>query len=200
MKNVSLVQQSNDISSTKEYSNAMNTYINQNTPSTVFPTHSTKIQKERKISKDIIHNNLDFQNNIQDFESESISGYEKFSNERIAFNSAKSFPSKPRKFFSDFQKSTKMKIIELNSNSKNAQSYKEKNIYNTLHHEICESKMSPRVINTQKNNNSSNRKNKKSYIPMNKSSKIFFSNFLNLSIKILNQIEKQSKVIIIFII
>ena len=176
MKNVSLAQQSNDVSSTKEYSNAMNTYINQYTPSGVFPTYSTKIQKERKINKDIIHKNLDFQNNIQDLESESISGYPKFSNKKIVFNSAKSFSSKPRKYFSNFQKSTKMKIIELNSNSKNTQSCKEKYLYNSLHHTLCESKITPRVINTQKNDNFSNRRNKISNKPMNKSSKIFFSN------------------------
>ena len=58
MKNNSLAQQSNDISSTKEYSNAMNTFFNQNTSSSKFPT---KIKKSKKIISILDQESLDYQ-------------------------------------------------------------------------------------------------------------------------------------------
>ena len=50
MKNISLAQHSNDISSTKDYSNVMNTFINQNTPSSIIPNHlkSPPMQVDKK--------------------------------------------------------------------------------------------------------------------------------------------------------
>ena len=174
MKNISSAQHSNDVSSTKEYSNAMNTYFNQNNPSSIFPMNLTKIKKDKNYHQEIIQKNSDFQNNIQNYESESVSICNKSPNKKIVFNSAKSFSEKPKKYFSDFQKNPKMKIIELNSNSKNTQICKGKYIYNSVNPTFNEAKTTPRVINTQ-NNNSSSKKNKLSNIPLNKSSKNFFS-------------------------
>ena len=174
MKNISSAQHSNDVSSTKEYSNAMNTYFNQNNPSSIFPMNLTKIKKDKNYHQEIIQKNSDFQNNIQNYESESVSICNKSPNKKIVFNSAKSFSEKPKKYFSDFQKNPKMKIIELNSNSKNTQICKGKYIYNSVNPTFNETKTTPRVINTQ-NNNSSSKKNKLSNIPLNKSSKNFFS-------------------------
>ena len=174
MKNISSAQHSNDVSSTKEYSNAMNTYFNQNNPSSIFPMNLTKIKKVKNYHQEIIQKNSDFQNNIQNYESESVSICNKSPNKKIVFNSAKSFSEKPKKYFSDFQKNPKMKIIELNSNSKNTQICKGKYIYNSVNPTFNETKITPRVINTQ-NNNSSSKKNKLSNIPLNKSSKNFFS-------------------------
>ena len=174
MKNIYSAQHSNDVSSTKEYSNAMNTYFNQNNPSSIFPMNLTKIKKDKNYHQEIIQKNSDFQNNIQNYESESVSICNKSPNKKIVFNSAKSFSEKPKKYFSDFQKNPKMKIIELNSNSKNTQICKGKYIYNSVNPTFNETKITPRVINTQ-NNNSSSKKNKLSNIPLNKSSKNFFS-------------------------
>ena len=175
MKNNSLAQQSNDVSSTKEYSNAMNTYFNQNTPSSKFPT---KIKKEKNINKNLVQENIDYQkNNFKDNIPQTNSKFSKSPNNKIIFNTVKCFSAKPTKYFSDFQKSTKMRIIELNSNSKSNSSHnhKGKYIYDSLNPSLYEPKITPRVINTQNNTNSSS-KRKRSGIPLNKSSKIFFSN------------------------
>ena len=172
-RNISLIQHSNDISSTKEYSN---TFYNPNTPSSNFPNNIAKIKKEKNNNRDEILENIDFQKrNLKDNPPQSISDNSKHINNKIIFNSAKSFSSKPKKYFSDNQKSTKMRIIDLNSNS-NSKSNKErkKYVYNSLHPSICEPKITPRV-NTQDSYNSSSKK-KLSSIPINKSLKKIFSN------------------------
>ena len=172
-KNISLIRHSNDISSTKEYSN---TFYNSNTPSSNFPNNITKIKKEKNKNRDEIQENVEFQKKVfQDNAPQSISDYSKQKKNKIIFNSAKSFSSKPKKYFSDYQKSTKMKIIELNSNS-NSKSNKERSkyIYNSFHPSIYEPKITPRV-NTLNNYNSSSKK-KLSSIPMNRSFKKIFSN------------------------
>ena len=174
MKNNSLAQHSNDISSTKEYSNQINTFINQNMPSSIFPSHLNKIKIKKNLSSNE-YSNLSNENNdlfkkIYNNNSNSVSSNSKPAQNKIIFNSAKSFSAKPTKYFSDSQKNTKMKIIELNSNS-NSNSCKENNINNSFH----PSKITPIVSNTQRNNNSS-KKRKINNIPMNKSTKDFFSN------------------------
>ena len=178
MKNISLAHLSNDISSTKEYSNAMNTYFNQNTPSSINLNHLSKINKlnKKKNCEDLSKTKINFRNNPP----KSISGYKKSPNKKIKFNSVKSFSSKPTKYFSEFQKKTKMKIIELNSNSNTNRNntYKDKYIYNSLNPTLYDGKMTPRIINTQSNNNTSIKKRLSAinYIPMSRSSKNFFSN------------------------
>ena len=159
-KSTSLAQPSNDLSSTKEYSNAMNTFINQNqnTPSS---TNLSKIKiKKIDSNHDLPIDNNDFQKNNNN--SNSVSANSKSLNKKIIINSAKSFSAKPTKYYSDFQKGKKMKLIDLNSNSKSI-SCKDNYINNSLR----PSKISPKVSNTQSKINN---------IAMNKSSKNFFSN------------------------
>ena len=157
-KSTSLAQPSNDLSSTKEYSNAMNTFIiqNQNTPSS---TNLSKIKiKKIDSNNDLPLDNNDFQKNNNN--SNSVSSNSKSLNKKIIINSAKSFSAKPTKYYSDFQKGRKMKLIDLNSNSKSI-SCKD----NLINNSLGPSKISPKVSNNQSKFNN---------IAMSKSSKIFF--------------------------
>ena len=153
----------------------MNTFFNQNTSSSKFPT---KIKKSKKINSILDQESLDYQkNNFQDNIPQTNTRLGKSPKNKIIFNTVKCFSAKPTKYFSDFQKSSKMRIIELNSNSNsnNNLNHKEKYIFNSIYPSLYEPKITPRVVNTQNNTNSSC-KRKTSGIPLNKSSKIFFSN------------------------
>lgn len=162
MRNNFLAQQSNDISSTKDYTNAMNTFFNQNTPLSIIPTHLGIIKKDKGNLKNKCIT-FEFPKNCRNNLPESISvPYVKSPNDKIVFNSAKSFSAKPKKYFSDVQKSTKMKIIELNSNLKqrnNTTKQNKKYIYNSINQSLGEEKITPRVSSTQNNNNSISKKN-----------------------------------------
>ena len=161
MKNISLAQQSIDASSTKEYSNNIkNTILTQITPSSFMPIHLSRIKNENlnnnfiNLAQEQINQNKKAYN--------SVSASAKTPQNIINFNSIKLYSPRSTKNFTNGQNMTKMKLIELNSNSNNRN--KEKNLYKSLNPSFNEARMTSRTFNSQKSNTSRNKKNKKKII------------------------------------
>ena len=171
MKNYSISQHSNNISSTEEFTKTVNSNFYKINTSKLFPSNLNKNNKSNSKDKlnELEQEKINYQKNFNYFKNEN----KKPQNNKIFFNSMKSLSASPLKFLDNNQKNKKMKLIEINSSSVHKK-YKGIQIYNSFNPNLYDSKFTPRIANTVGNINPIERKkqfNKYNLIPISKSFK-----------------------------